>query len=58
MLGAPQVNLHGGRLPEANGHRYPKMPLDRFEAPGVEPQPEDGDPSRPATDRAAMFPLP
>ena len=32
MLAALQVNLRGGRLPEpeADGHRYLKMPLDRF----------------------------
>ena len=32
MLAALQINLRGGRLPapEAGGHRYLKMPLDRF----------------------------
>lgn len=32
MLAALQVNLRGGRLPEpeADGHRYLKMPVDRF----------------------------
>ena len=32
MLAALQVNLRGGRLPEpeSDGHRYLKMPLDRF----------------------------
>lgn len=32
MLAALQINLRGGRLPEpeADGHRYLKIPLDRF----------------------------
>jgi glyoxylase-like metal-dependent hydrolase (beta-lactamase superfamily II) len=32
MLAALQVNLRGGRLPapEGDGHRYLKLPLDRF----------------------------
>jgi hypothetical protein len=32
MLAALQVNLRGGRLPEpeGDGHRYLKMPLNRF----------------------------
>ena len=32
MLAALQVNLRGGRLPppEADGHHYLKIPLDRF----------------------------
>ena len=34
MLAALQVNLRGGRLPEpeANGHAYLRIPLNRFEA--------------------------
>ena len=35
MLAALQINLRGGRLPEpeADGHRYLRMPLDRFPGP-------------------------
>ena len=36
MLAALQVNLRGGRLPEpeADGHSYLRMPVDRFGLPG------------------------
>lgn len=37
MLAALQVNLRGGRLPEpeSDGHRYLKLPLDRFDDPSA-----------------------
>lgn len=56
MLLALQVNLRGGRLPEpeADGHAYLRLPLDRFAAAPARPRTGARPPSPPPRARCAL----